>query len=166
MNTTVKRLRTRINLLLYGFIAALVLSGITAFPLTLEVNWLCQFTSYLPNSLSHFIQQVATGINHNAVHFPFMQYGTDWLAFAHIVIAIAFLGPLKDPVRNIWVIEFGIISCILLFPLAFICGSVRGIPLLWQLVDCSFGLIGLFPLIWIHRLIRQLQKLTPHLSSI
>ena len=32
--------------------------------------------------------------------FFIIAYGTDWLAFAHITIAVAFLGPLKDPVRN------------------------------------------------------------------
>jgi hypothetical protein len=57
-----------------------------------------------------------------------LAYGTDWLAFAHLVIAIAFLGPLKDPVRNIWVVEFGMIACLLVIPLALICGPIRGIP--------------------------------------
>jgi len=37
--------------------------------------------------------------------YPFIAYGTDWLAFAHFVIAIAFIGPWRDPVRNVWVVE-------------------------------------------------------------
>ena len=38
-----------------------------------------------------------------------------WLAFAHIVIAIAFVGPPRDPVRNVWVIELALIDFILPF---------------------------------------------------
>ena len=31
-------------------------------------------------------------------------------------------------------------------PLALIAGGVRGIPLHWRLLDCSFGVFGLVPL--------------------
>jgi hypothetical protein len=88
-----------------------------------------------------------------------MAYGTDWLAFAHLVIAVAFIGPLRDPVRNIWVIEFGLIACVAVFPLAFIAGSVRGIPFYWQLIDCSFG-VGGGALLWIcYGKVRSLEKM-------
>jgi hypothetical protein len=33
------------------------------------------------------------------------------IAFAHLAIAIAFIGPYIDPVRNKWVITFGLIAC-------------------------------------------------------
>ena len=69
--------------------------------------------------------------------------GFDWLAFAHVVIAILFIGVLRDPVRNIWVVEFGMIACILILPFAFVMGHERGIPLWWQLIDCSFGVFGM-----------------------
>jgi hypothetical protein len=75
-----------------------------------------------------------------------MLYGTDWLAFAHIVIAIAFIGPLRDPVKNLWVIEFGMIACILIIPWGIVFGSMRGIPPFWSLVDFSFGVFGFIPL--------------------
>ena len=39
-----------------------------------------------------------------------MRYGFDWLAFAHLLIAIAFLGPLKDPIKNEWIIRWGMIA--------------------------------------------------------
>jgi hypothetical protein len=39
--------------------------------------------------------------------YPYLAYGTDWLAFAHLVIAVAFIGPLMQPVKNVWVIQFG-----------------------------------------------------------
>ena len=97
--------------------------------------------------LAHWLFYVREGLNTADRGYPFLAYGTDWLAFAHLVIAVAFIGPLKDPVRNIWVVEFGIIACLSVIPLALICGHVRGIPFLWRLIDCSFGVIGLIPLL-------------------
>ncbi|HEY6956048.1 MAG TPA: hypothetical protein VI385_12445, partial [Flavisolibacter sp.] len=79
---------------------------------------------------------------------PFLLYGYDWLAFAHFVLALLFIGPLRDPVRNAWVIQFGLIACVLIVPYAFIAGHFRGIPIGWRLIDCSFGLFGFLPL-WI-----------------
>jgi hypothetical protein len=147
----VTRLRT-IRLLLVLFVIGLVLSGITAFPLTWELQLLTSWfgpatpigTSF--PLLAHWLSYVHEGLEFAGQHYPFLAYGTDWLAFAHLVIAIAFLGPLKDPVRNIWVVEFGMIACLLVIPLALVCGHVRGIPVFWQLIDCSFGIIGLIPL--------------------
>lgn len=86
-----------------------------------------------------------------------MAYGTDWLAFAHLVIAVAFIGPYRDPVRNSWVVTFGIIACIGIIPLALIAGAVRGIPLYWRLIDCSFGVFGAIPLWLVRRDIAMLQ---------
>ena len=60
---------------------------------------------------------------------PFLGYGTDWLAFGHFVIAIVFIGPLRDPVKTVWVVEFGMIACVLVVPFALVMGGVRGIPL-------------------------------------
>jgi hypothetical protein len=87
-----------------------------------------------------------------------MLYGTDWLAFAHVVIAIAFIGPLRDPVRNRWVIEFGMIACILIIPWGIIFGSIRGIPSFWSVIDFSFGILGLIPLWLVRKYILQLAK--------
>jgi hypothetical protein len=92
------------------------------------------------------------------VRYPFIAYGTDWLAFAHIVIAIAFIGPWRDPVRNVWVLEFGIIACVLVIPLAMVCGPLRGIPWFWRLIDSSFGVIGAVPLVIARRLVTTLEK--------
>jgi hypothetical protein len=82
--------------------------------------------------------------------YPFIFYGTDWLAFAHVVIAVAFWGPLRDPIKNIWVVEFGMIACVMVIPLAMIFGPIRGIPFFWRLADCSFGVFGIIPL-WLVR---------------
>lgn len=81
-----------------------------------------------------------------------------WLVF--FMVAIAFIGPLQDPVRNKWIIRFGQIACIAIFPLAFIAGHVRQIPLFWQLIDCSFGVLGFIPLTVCYRKINRLEKLT------
>ena len=88
-----------------------------------------------------------------------MAYGTDWLGFAHLVIAVAFLGPLRDPVKNIWIIEFGIISAAAVIPMAFITGEVRGIPIFWRSIDCLFGVIGVLVLWRCHADIKRLIKI-------
>jgi hypothetical protein len=156
-----QRLRS-IRFLLCFFIAALVLSGVTAFPLIWELRiltaWFGDGTAVgtaIPG-LAHWLAMVREGLETMDRDYPFLAYGTDWLAFAHIVIAVAFLGPLKDPVRNIWVIEFGMIACVLVVPLALICGPIRGIPLVWRLLDCSFGVFGIIPLAIVHQMIRGL----------
>ena len=90
--------------------------------------------------------------------YPFLAYGTDWLAFAHLVIAVAFVGPWRDPVRNRWVVTFGLIACAGVIPLALIAGAVRGIPLYWRLIDCAFG-VGGAALLWpCARAIQELEE--------
>lgn len=141
------------------FTLALLLSGLTAFPLRWELglltSWFGEGTRIGESfpMLAHWLAYVREGLDVSGRQYPFLAYGTDWLAFAHIVIAIAFIGPLRDPIRNIWVVEWGIIACVLVIPLALICGAIRGIPLFWQLIDCSFGVFGLVPLVIARRLI-------------
>lgn len=146
------------------FIVALVVSGITAFPLETELRWgsdLLRATP-IPQLAPEFmawIDRIRDALIATNDDYPFLAYGTDWLAFAHLVIAIAFIGPLRDPVRNIWIIQWGIICCVAVIPLAFIAGSVRGIPVGWMLIDMSFGVVGIIPLIIVYRLIRKLDRL-------
>jgi hypothetical protein len=154
----------RVRALLGFFVVALVLSGITAFPLVWEVRLLSDWFGYgtligtaIP-ALAEWLERVAKGLEVTGRDYPFIAYGTDWLAFAHIVIAIAFIGPLRDPVRNVWVVEFGMIACVLVIPLAVICGPIRGIPLGWQAIDCSFGVFGFIPLAVARRWIRNEEK--------
>ena len=157
--STVKKIR--IWLLL--FIVALVLSGLTAFPLESELRWAAVILHSSPApqllpGLVEWVDRVRDALIVTNDRYPFLAYGTDWLAFAHLVIAVAFIGPLREPVRNIWVIQFGIIACAGIIPLALIAGSVRGIPLGWQLIDMSFGVIGAIPLVIVYRLIRRLER--------
>jgi hypothetical protein len=156
------RLKRKIRWILGIFVIALMLSGITAFPLIHELRllnaWIGEGTAWgahLPG-LATWITLVNRGLVETNGAYPFIQYGSDWLAFAHLVIATAFYGPWKDPVRNAWVIDWGLIACVAIFPLAFICGPIRGIPMYWTLIDCSFGLIGAVPLLMVRRDIRRL----------
>jgi hypothetical protein len=137
------------------FMAALVVSGLTAIPVKTEIVWL---QNAVPASWT-IIQQFLTTI-HNALYScdETILYGFDWLAFAHVVIAVLFIGVLRNPVRNIWVVEFGMIACVLILPFAFVMGHQRGIPLWWQLIDCSFGVFGIIPLWYVRNLILQLEK--------
>jgi len=153
--------RTRIWIAV--FIVGLVLSGITAFPLVRETAWLNHIfavaSSPVPGepALHTWLRRVHTALAETGHTYPFLAYGTDWLAFAHLVVAVAFLGPLLDPVRNKWVLIFGVIACAGVLPLALIAGAVRGIPLYWRLIDCSFGVFGAIPLLICLRYVRQLE---------
>ena len=138
------------------FILCLAFSGITAFPLQTELGWLLSHWPLATDGGLHaWIIRVYAALADINLRYPFLAYGYDWLAFAHLIIAIAFIGPLKDPIRNIWVIQFGMIACVLIFPLALTAGEIRGIPIYWRLIDCSFGVIGLIPLGIVYRLIRK-----------
>lgn len=89
-------------------------------------------------------------------------YGTDWLAFAHIIISLFFIGVYQNPVRNKFIVDIGIIACLGVIPLAFICGPIRYIPFYHQLIDCCFGLLGLIPLFYIKNKIKLLQESNVH----
>ncbi len=146
-----RRLLRTIRLWLGIFIVGLALSGITAFPLVHELNYLARLTAH-PTiqqnflALTAWVLRVRNALNITGEQYPFLAYGTDWLAFAHLVIAIAFIGPWRDPVRNKWVLQFGLIACASVPLLAFIAGPIRGIPLYWCLIDSCFGLFGCIPL--------------------
>jgi hypothetical protein len=166
-----RRLRRRIRALLVFFVVALVASGITAFPLKWEADILLDligpgtFVASVWPALSEWIATVHQGITAVQAQYPFMFYGTDWLAFAHIVIGVAFIGPLRDPVRSIWIVEWGMISCVLVLPLALICGPLRDIPFYWRLFDSAFGVFGIIPLWLVRRDVRQLIAVEPgHLA--
>ena len=146
------RVLRQVKMILLVFMVCLVVSGLTAFPIEWQLNlaheWVVE--QGWDNAVSQWLERVYLGVHETYSRHPFIAYGTDWLAFAHLVIAVAFIGPWRDPVRNVWVVEFGMIACVAILPLAFIAGPVRGIPLFWQLIDCSFGVFGLL-LLWLCR---------------
>lgn len=154
----------RYRAVLFVFMAGLIVSGATAFPLLHEMRMLCGWLGIAPGAepalyagLHFWIATVYRGLDRTYAEYPWMAYGTDWLAFAHVVLAVFFIGPLVDPVKNKWVLQAGLIACALVVPLALIAGSVRGIPFYWRLIDCSFGVLGALPLWYCLRLTRELE---------
>jgi hypothetical protein len=150
-------LRRRIKGLTSVFILGLVLSGATAIPLKAEMETLAeimgvagQTSGTVATGPAHWILLVREALLEMDAKYPFLAYGTDWLAFGHFVIAVAFIGALRDPVRNVWLFTFGMIACAMLVPYAFIFGGLRGIPIYWRLIDCSFGVFGIIP-VWLCR---------------
>jgi hypothetical protein len=152
------KLLTKIRLLILFFIIALILSGITAFPVQTELRWLLSHPSLVPSFAQNWLQTVYNALVETNAKYPMLAYGFDWLAFAHIVIALAFIGPLKNPVKNKWIIDWAILACIAVLPLAFIAGPIRHIPMFHILIDCSFGIIGLIPLFICRSMIKKLEK--------
>ncbi len=165
MNQEYHRLLFRLRIILAAFILGLLLSGITAFPLVWELGILHRhFGCGSPigahlASLAAWIDKIYNGLNEIQRHQPFMFYGTDWLALAHLGIALAFWGAWRDPVRNIWLFQWGMLLCLMILPLALICGPLRGIPFFWQIIDCQFGIVGIFPLYFCYRYALKMQQL-------
>ena len=162
---TEQELRLKIRRWIITFMVLLILSGITAFPLEWELKLLVEASTNSPVFIQDWLKKVYEAIRETNSKYPFMSYGTDWLAFAHLVIATAFIGPLRDAVKNIWVIQFGMISCVMVIPLALICGPIRQIPFYWQLIDCSFGVFGMIPLYVCYKQIQELEKLSINKNS-
>jgi hypothetical protein len=155
----------RVRIWLGVFIAGLVVSGLTAFPLEMGLRWAVGVLrspsikgAATATHLLPWVERVYAGLATTNVQFPFLAYGTDWLAFGHLVIAMAFVGAWRDPVRNKWLISFGLIACPGVVPLALIAGAIRGIPLGWRLIDCSFGMFGCLPLVICWRYVRELER--------
>ena len=92
----------RVRAWTWFFIVGLFLSGVTAIPLVTELNWLVQGTGAreLVES-SHatpappwavWLMKVQAALQETSDKHPMLFYGTDWLAFGHFVIALAFVG--------------------------------------------------------------------------
>ena len=160
-----KKIRIAIVIVMFG----LVLSGVTAFPLLHELNLIsalltggsADLTPGNYEGFTHWILKVREGLEMTHANYPFIAYGTDWLAFAHLMIALFFILPYRDPVRYEGVLHVGIWMSLLVFPLALICGAIRGIPLWWRLIDCSFGVLCIPPLIYAILQTRKLHRDAP-----
>ena len=151
------KLLTKIRLIILFFMIALILSGVTAFPVETELRWLLSHPALVPGFAKEWLQHVYNALTETNVKYPMLAYGYDWLAFAHIVIAMAFIGPFRHPVKNVWIIDWAMLACIAIFPLAFIAAPSRHIPYYHVLIDCSFGLIGIIPLLICKRWIKKLE---------
>jgi len=157
-------LRRRIKLLTWVFILGLIVSGATAIPLEPELDVAAKVLGMADKSSAevasgpgHWILLVREGLHDTNGKYSFMAYGTDWLAFGHFVIAVAFIGVLWDPVRNSWLFTFGMIACVMVAPYALVMGGLRGIPIYWRLIDCSFGIFGIIPVWFCRKWAREIE---------
>lgn len=146
----------KIRSLLIVFMSLLILSGITAFPLRTEMDLLMAHKNMFPNTLAVWIETIYNAIKQTP---DVVLYGTDWLAFAHIIIALFFIPVYINPVRYKANLVVAMIACGAVFILAFVCGPIRGIPFFHQLIDCAFGFIGFFPLWVVYKKVNQLEIL-------
>jgi hypothetical protein len=74
------------------------------------------------------------------------------------MLGVMFIGAIRDPVRNAWVITAGLVACVLVVPWALVFTPIREIPFYWALIDCVFGVFGIIPLYLARRWTRQLES--------
>lgn len=149
-----------IRALLIGFMVGVILSGLTAIPLRWETKCLVAIfnaDTFLERMMPGMVRAYE-GVHETAQRYPFILYGMDWLAFGHGMIGLAFVGAIRDPVRNMWLVQWGMLACVLVFPVAMIFGPLGGIPPYWRWIDCSFGAVGIVPLALAYRMIRGYEK--------
>ena len=153
-----ERLRSRIRRWTLFFIAGLVLSGATTLAIPSEMEALDRALGHdmraggaVPESAAVWLRTVLDGVRATSGRAPFFFYGTDWLAFGHFMIALVFVGALVDPARNRWLFVFGMLACALVPLWAMAFGHLRGIPVWWRLIDCTFGVVGFVPMWLCHR---------------
>ncbi|MBL0335434.1 MAG: hypothetical protein IPP73_09045 [Chitinophagaceae bacterium] len=119
------------------------------------------------NAVGNWLDEVQRGVSQTAAEQPWLFYGFDWLAFAHIVLALFFIGPYREPVKNKWVVECGIYACSL--------SHAPGdrIPFWWR--RGSLGIFGMIPLCTVLKKINRLEEtenqstfmhLTPALANL
>jgi hypothetical protein len=156
-----KRAKIMLGIVVFG----LFMSGVTVWPAVPELKIVVRVVwgDGEPTGVLHsFILQAIEGLESVDENYPFMLYAHDWLAFAHIVLAILFAGAIRDPVRNIWVVQCGLIMCALVPILAGICIPIRGLPLVWFWVDFSFAPAAALPL-WIA--LRDIRRVEAELNK-
>ena len=103
MITDILVLNSKIRKRLIIFILGMLLSGLTAFPIESELRladrWINDWQ--LLNPVGDWIKLAYAGVRETNANYPFIAYGTDWLAFAHIVLALEFIGPFRQPVKSL-----------------------------------------------------------------
>jgi len=142
-----KRAKVMLGIVAFGLLVA----GITVWPAVSELRMAVRIVwgNAAPTGILHgFVLQAIEGLEAVQANYPFMLYAHDWLAFAHIVLAILFAGAIRDPIRNVWLVQCGLIMCALVPVLAGVCIPLRGIPSIWFLIDFAFAPAAALPL-WI-----------------
>lgn len=160
------KLLRKIRIAVWIFIIGLVVSGATAIPLQWELDVIARLfgtsdvnSAEATSGLAHWILKVREGLHDTYAKYPFIAYGTDWLAFGHFMIALVFVGALRDPVRNKWLFTFGMMACVALVPFALVMGQLRGIPIYWGFIDISFGVFGFVPVYLCRKWVVEMERL-------
>jgi len=160
----------KIRIYLILFLLALLFSLHTVVLVEIETELLAKYVGHdtfmeeLCPSISAWIEHLNLAVSETYSSYPVFAYCMDWLSYAFVVLAIFLLGAIKDPVKNVWIVQVFMVACCLGFILPFIVGPIRDIPIFWRSIDSSFGLIGLLFLLLPYRLIRKLEALH-HLES-
>lgn len=149
MNTwkALKRARIMLGIVVFG----LLVSGVTVWPAVPELKLAVRMVwgPAAPVGVLHaFVLRAIEGLEHVQANYPFMLYAHDWLAFAHIMLAFLFAGAIKDPVRNKWIVQCGLVMCASIPLLAGVCIPIRGLPSCWFWIDFAFAPAAAWPL-WI-----------------
>ncbi len=135
--------------------------GVTVWPAVWELKFAVQtvWGESSPTGAIHgFLLKVIEALESTESNYPFLLYGYDWLVFAHLMLAILFAGAARNPIRNIWIVQFGLIMCALIPILAVICIPLRGIPFAWFWIDFAFAPGAAFPLYIALRNIKRAEK--------
>ena len=135
-----------------GIVATgLFISGVTVWPAVTELKMgvhLIWGDLATTGEFHRFLLRAIAALEDTNVRYPFLLYAHDWLAFAHIMLAILFAGAIRDPVRNKWIVQCGLIMCALVPVLGGICIPIRQLPSWWFWIDFSFAPGAALPL-WI-----------------
>jgi hypothetical protein len=157
-------LRSRIRAWTVFFICGLFISGATALPIRAEVALGATLLGEdfsaggtMPTQVAAWLRVVQHAVDTTASQAPLLFYGTDWLAFGHFAIGLAFFGAVCDPVRNRWLYQFGMMACAAVPIWALVFGHLRGIPVWWRMIDAAFGVVGFVPMWLCNRWVSKLE---------
>lgn len=145
-----------------GLVAfGLFVSGVTVWPAISELRIGLEILLRLgfgDTELHGFCSRILESLLTIERDHPHIMYGYDWLAFAHIMLAILFAGAMRDPVRNVWIVQCGLIMCASIPVLAAVCIPIREIPWFWFFFDFAFAPAAAIPLIIVLLDIRRSQS--------
>jgi hypothetical protein len=158
--TKEKQLRSRIKAAIIITIIGLLLNGISALPLRTELDVLLSQPEHLPKFLLDWWTYVRQGVYETSDKYNFMRYGFDWLSFAHLMIAIAFIGPLRNPIKNQWVVKWGMIVAASSIVMAFGWERMRDIPVWWSFIDAGISYVAFVVLWFCNRWIEKLKVIS------
>ena len=150
----------RAKLMLFIVAFGLFVAGVTIWPAIAELKAVVRLiwgNSTPSGELHAFLLKAIEGLEATNANYPFMLYAHDWLAFAHIMLAVMFAGAARDPVRNKWIVQCGLIMCVCVPILAGICILIRELPSWWFWIDFAFAPGAALPLWIAYRDIRAIE---------